>query len=146
MFDYPKYDNNDDDDTAPHCIKFSLIEDEYIKRWQECVKFCCWITAAESRVGDTLYSMAVTHGKLILYKLYAWTYGGKHDDDGDIQDWHKHTQNEAKFVNRFDIMPSSFHRKGHHVTCDSAYIMGDNMAQISWKTWKINMVRTIQAN
>ena len=24
--------------------------------------------------------------------------------------------------------------------------MGDNMAQVSWKVWKINMVETIQAN
>ena len=71
MFDYPRYDNNDNDDTAPHCIKFSLIEDERNKRWQECVKFCCWITVAESRVGATLHSMAVTHGKLMFYKLYA---------------------------------------------------------------------------
>ena len=52
---------------------------------------------------------------------------------------HEHTQNEAKIVNLFDMMLSNFFRKGHYVTCDSAY-MGDNMAQVSRKIWKINMV------
>ena len=71
-------------------------------------------------------------------------YGGV--SDGDIeQGRHEHTQNEAKFVNLFDMMLSNFFGKGHHVTCDLVY-MGDNMAQVSQKTWRINMVGTIQAN
>ena len=78
----------------------------------------------------------------MFYKLYAQTYGGA--SDGGIQDRHEHTQNEAKFVNLFDMMLSNFFGRGYHVTCDSAY-MGDNMAQVSRKIWKINMVRTIQA-
>ena len=75
---------------------------EYIKRWQQCVKFGCWITANESllagwyhsgttigpdnkptHTGATLHSLAVTSGKLMFYKLYAWTCGGA--SDGDIQ-------------------------------------------------------------
>ena len=87
------------------------------------------------RTGATLHLLAV--------KLYARTYGGA--SDGNIQGWHEHTQNEAKFVNLFDMMLSNFFGKGHHVTCDLAYT-GDNMAQVSQKIWKINMVGTIQAN
>ena len=50
-FDYPRYDNHEDDDTAPHCVKFGIIETEYVKRWQQCVKFGRWITADESRLA-----------------------------------------------------------------------------------------------
>ena len=57
----------------------------------------------------------------MFYKLYARTYGGKHD--GNIQGRHQHIVEETKFVNLFDIMRSLFHGKGHHVTCDSAYII-----------------------
>ena len=41
MFDNPRYDNHDNDDTAPHCVKFGIIETEYVKQWQQCVKFGC---------------------------------------------------------------------------------------------------------
>ena len=34
LINYPIYDNNDDDDTAPHRVKSGLIEDEYVERWQ----------------------------------------------------------------------------------------------------------------
>ena len=30
---------------ATHCIKWALIEDAYVKRWQDCVKFGKWVTA-----------------------------------------------------------------------------------------------------
>ena len=29
-FNYPRYDNNDNDDIAAHCVKFWLIEDKYV--------------------------------------------------------------------------------------------------------------------
>ena len=34
LINYLIYDNNDDDDTAPCCVKFGLIEDEYVEQWQ----------------------------------------------------------------------------------------------------------------
>ena len=95
------------------------------------------------QTGATLHSLAITRGKLQFYKLYARTYGGK--DDGDLQGRHSHTAGQQKFVNLFEIMLAQFRGKGHHLTCDSAY-MGDIMALISRNVWKINMVGTIQAN
>ena len=91
MFNYPRYNSHDDDDdTAPHRVKFGIIETEYVKRWQQCVKFGRWITADKSRLagwyhsgitigpddkpiqtGATLHSLAVTSRKLMFYKLYA---------------------------------------------------------------------------
>jgi len=50
-FDYPRYDNHEDDNTAPHRVKFGIIETEYVKRWQQCVRFGRWITADESRLA-----------------------------------------------------------------------------------------------
>ena len=37
--------NNNYDDAATCCVKFGLVEDKYIKRWQHCIKFGWWITA-----------------------------------------------------------------------------------------------------
>ena len=112
-----------------------MIEDEDVKQWQQCVKFGQWIIADKSRLAGwyhsacmigpdekpihtgaaTLHSMAViTHKKLMFYKLYARTYGGKHN--GNIQGWHKHNINKAKFCNLFNIMLSLFCGKGHHAT------------------------------
>ena len=56
-FDYPRYDNHEDDDTAPHRIKFGIIETEYVKRWQQCVRFGRWITADESRLAGWYHSV-----------------------------------------------------------------------------------------
>ena len=59
-FYYPHYDNHEDDDvtddTAPHRVKFGIIETEYVKRWQQCVKFGWWITANESRLAGWYHS------------------------------------------------------------------------------------------
>ena len=141
VFDYPKDDHDDDAYAASRCVKFSLIEDTYVKQCQQCVKFGKRVTADEPRLaewyhspctigpdpkpictGATLHSIAVTRGKLQFYKLYARCYGGK--IDGDLQGHHSHTARQQKFVNLFDIMLSQFRGNGHHVTCDSAY-MGD---------------------
>ena len=73
------------------------------------------------QTGATLNSLAIMRGKLQFYKLYAQTYGGKHDNDLQLQGCHSHTTGQQKFVNLFDIMLSSFQGKGHHITCDSAY-------------------------
>ena len=111
-----------------------MIEDEDVKQWQQCVKFGQWIIADKSRLAGwyhsacmigpdekpihtgaaTLHSMAVTHQKLMFHKLYARMYGGKHN--GNIQGWHKHNVNKAKFCNLFNIMLSLFCGKGHHAT------------------------------
>ena len=77
----------------------------------------------------------------MFYKLYALV----RTVTNMIQRWNEHTTKEAKFMNLFDIIQSSFCGKGHHVTCDSDY-MGDIMAQISWNIWRINMVGTTQSN
>ena len=113
VFDYPKDDHDHDDYAASHCIKWALIEDAYVKQWQQCVKFGKWVAANESRfsgwyhspctigpnpkpicIGATLHSLAITRGKLQFYKLYAQTYGGK--DDGDLQGRHSHTAGVSK--------------------------------------------------
>ena len=126
------------DYAATHRVKFSLIEDAYVKQWQECIKFGRWITADEPRLAGwyhspctigpdlkpshtvaILHSFAVTRGKLQFYKLYAQCYGGKHNDN--LQGHHSHTAGQQKLVNLFDIMLSSVPGKGHNVTCNLTY-------------------------
>ena len=51
LFDFPKHDHDHDDYAASHCIKWALIEDAYVKRWQDCVKFGKWVTAGELRLA-----------------------------------------------------------------------------------------------
>ena len=51
VFDYPKDDHDDDAYAASRCVKFSLIEDTYVKQCQQCVKFGKWVTADESRLA-----------------------------------------------------------------------------------------------
>ena len=69
---------------------FGLVEDAYIKQWQECVKFGKWVMADESRFAGwyhspctigtdpkpirtvaALHSLSVTRGKVQVYKLYS---------------------------------------------------------------------------
>ena len=52
--------------------------------------------------------MDVTRGKLMFDKLYACTYTYGEKNDNDIQGRHEHTEKEAKLVNPFQIMLSSF--------------------------------------
>ena len=61
-FYYPHYDNHEDNDTAPHRVKFGIIETENVKRWQQCVKFGWWITANESRLVAGWYHSGMTIG------------------------------------------------------------------------------------
>ena len=51
VFDFPKCDHDHDDYAAAHRIKWALIEDAYVKRWQQCVQFGKWVTADESRLA-----------------------------------------------------------------------------------------------
>ena len=77
----------------------------------------------------------------MFYKLYTRMYGGA---SCNIQGWHEHTQNEAKFVNLFDMMLSNFF--GRVIMLRATQHMGNNMAQVSQKIWNINIVGTIQVN
>lgn len=54
--DFPRYNNNDDDEAATHHVKFDLIEDKYAKQWQQCVKFGHWITADISCLAGWYHS------------------------------------------------------------------------------------------
>ena len=57
VFDFLlKYDHDRDDYVAAHRIKWALIEDAYMKRWQQCVKFGKWVTADQSRLAGWYHS------------------------------------------------------------------------------------------
>ena len=59
MFDYPRYDNNDNDDTtAPYSLCQVQIDRRCTprQRWQQCVKFGRWIATDESRVAGWYHS------------------------------------------------------------------------------------------
>jgi hypothetical protein len=47
VFDFPKHDHAHDDYATFHRIKWGLIEDAYVKRWQDCVIFGKWVIANE---------------------------------------------------------------------------------------------------
>ena len=98
------YNSSYDDTVTHHHIKFDLIEDKYVKRWQQDIKFGHWIIADKLCVywmvslisynwtgsktnsyrtgATTLHSLAVIHRNLQFYKLYAYTYGG--ESNGNI--------------------------------------------------------------
>ena len=48
VFDYPEDDQDHDAYAAAHRVKFGLIEDAFVQRWQQCVLFGRWITADKS--------------------------------------------------------------------------------------------------
>ena len=52
--------------------------------------------------GTTLHSIAVTHGKLQFYKLYAHTYDGG-ISNCNLKGWYEHTEIEQQLVNLFDL-------------------------------------------
>ena len=150
------------DNTAQHRKKFSMIEDAYNRRWQSLVKVGKWLTADESRVagwyysmitmgpepkpirtGATLHSLCITHGSLATYKVFARTYGGKHD--ADMNQRHPNNDTLLKTVSLYSIMLEGYKGKGHHLVMDSAY-MSDQMAQVGREVWKVNMVGTVQSN
>ena len=59
IFDYSRYNNTSYYyDTASHPVKFGLIENNYMKQWQQCVKFGQLITADESRVAGWYHSLS----------------------------------------------------------------------------------------
>ena len=38
-------------DAYAHCARIGLIKDMYVKGWQQCVKFSCWVTADKLRLA-----------------------------------------------------------------------------------------------
>ena len=48
-FNYPKDDHNHD--AYAHCAKIGLIKNMYVKGWQQCVKFGCWVAADKLRLA-----------------------------------------------------------------------------------------------
>jgi hypothetical protein len=75
--------------------------------------------------------------------LHAQTFGGK--TSKDLQSRHVNVVTTQKWVNLMSVLLNNFKGKGHCVTMDSAY-MGDIMAQIGCKEWKMNLVGTAQSN
>ena len=120
MFDYLCSNNNNYDDTASHCLKFGLIKDKYVKRWQQCVKFGCWIAVDESCLVRWYHSSCAIGPDpkpICLYWCYTssftccptqkaavlqtvWAYVWRGAFDGDLQGQHEHTETELKFVNQ----------------------------------------------
>jgi hypothetical protein len=90
-----------------------------------------------------MHTACLTDGPLVTYKLHAWTFGGKTDED--LQSRHINVVMTQKWVNLMLLLLDDFKGKDHCVTMDSAY-MGDIMAQIGRKEWKLNMVGTAQSN
>jgi hypothetical protein len=95
------------------------------------------------RTGATTYTVCVTDDPLATYKLHAQTFGGK--TSKDLQSRHVNIVATQKWVNLMSVLLNNFKGKGHCVTMDSAY-MGDIIAQIGCKEWKMNLVGTAQSN
>ena len=56
VFNFPKHDHNHDHYAPSHHIKWALIEDAYVKRWQQCVKFVKWVTADKFQLAQRYHS------------------------------------------------------------------------------------------
>ena len=88
------------DKTAHHRQKFPMFKDGINRRWKECIIFGCWLNFDKSRFADwyhspitqepdlklictgaTIYSLAITYGNLVLYKVHICVYGGVTDRD-----------------------------------------------------------------
>jgi hypothetical protein len=95
------------------------------------------------RTGATLHTVCITNGPLSTYKLFARVYGGKGDEDININN--EHTATKLKMVSLHDLMLDPFKGVGHCVVMDSAY-MGDAMCQVGQVEWGINMVGTVQSS
>jgi len=149
-------------DVAHHRHKFAIIEDAFNVQWKATVIFGrrlkmdesrtpCWyhgpITQGPEpkpvRTGATMHTVCITDGPLATYKLHARKFGGKMDED--LQSRHVNVAATQKWVNLMSLLIDDFKGNGHNVTMDSAY-MGDIMAQIGRKEWKMNMVGTAQSN
>jgi hypothetical protein len=148
--------------TVKHRQKFSMFEDGFNHRWNECTIFRRWLTFGESRVagwyhipitqgpdpkpictGATIHSLAIMHGNLASYKVHNCVFGGA--SDRDLDKTNENTVTTQKWVNLLLLMLDSFKSAGHCVTMDSAY-MGDIMAMVGHDVWRISMVRGAQAN
>ena len=148
--------------TAKDRTKFGFVEDSHNDSWKEHILFGEDATYDESRcagwypggltkgpepkpirTGATLHSMCVTKGPLSTYLLHVRVYGGKNDEDlnkvtgtvGTVQ----------KFINLLEMFLGPFMGRGCIVTMDSAY-MGELLAQVATKAWKVNVISTAQVN
>ncbi len=93
--------------------------------------------------GTTMHTVCVIDSPLATYKLHAWTFGGKTDED--LQHCHINIVTMQKWVNLMSITLDNFKGKGHCITMDFAY-MEDIMAQIGCKELQLNIVDTSQSN
>jgi hypothetical protein len=89
--------------------------------------------------------ICITEGPLGTYKLFASVYGGKSDEDININVHNEHTLIELKMVSLYNSMLELFKDNGHCDVMYSAY-MGDAMCQIGCEEWLINMVGTVLEN
>ena len=132
-------------DVAHHRRKFAIVEDAFNARWKAAVIFGRWLMMDESRTpgwyngpitqgpepkpirtGATMHTVCVTDGPLATYKLHAWKFGGKTDED--LQSRHINVATTQKWVNLMSLLLDDFKGKGHCVTMDSAYIW-----ETSWR-------------
>ncbi len=147
---------------AHHHFKFAIVEDAFNLQWKAAVIFGQQLTMDKSQTPGwyhgpithglvpkpvctcaTMHTICVTDGPLATYKLHAWTFGSKTDED--LQSCHVNTVIMQKRMNLVSVLLDNFKGNGHCVMIDSAY-MGDIMAQIDCKEWKLNMVGTSQSN
>jgi hypothetical protein len=96
--------------------------------------------------GATIHSLAITHSDLSSYKVHVRVFVGG-ATVRDLDKMNDNTVTTQKWVNMLLLllMLDSFKNNGHCITMDSAY-MGDIMVMIRRGVWRINMVRTAQAN
>ena len=148
--------------TAHHHGKLSMFVDGFNLWYKECLNFGRLLIFNKSRIagcyhspvmqgpdltpictGATIHSLAITHSDLSSYKVHVRVFGGA--TVRDLDKMNDNTITTQKWVNMLLLMLDSFKNNAHCITMDSAY-MGDIMAMIGRGMWRINMVRTAQAN
>ena len=149
--------------TAHHHGKLSMFVDGFNLWYKECLNFGRLLIFNKSRIagcyhspvmqgpdltpictGATIHSLAITHSDLSSYKVHVRVFVGG-ATVRDLDKMNDNTVTTQKWVNMLLLMLDSFKNNAHCITMDSAY-MGDIMAMIGRGMWRINMVRTAQAN
>jgi len=148
--------------TAKHRTKFAIVEDAHNVRWKVVIKHGADSTYDETRcsgaypgpivigpepkpirTGATIHSMCVTKGPLKSYMLHIRVYGGK--TDSDIKKINPHVGSQQVFINLLEVFLEYYMGRGCTCTMDSAY-MGELLAQVATKAWKMNVVGTTTSN
>jgi hypothetical protein len=121
-----------------HCQKFGIVEDAFNAQWKAAVIFGRRLSMDKSHTpswykgpitqglepkpictGSMMHTVCVTDGPLATYKLHAWTFVGKMDED--LQHGHVNVVTMQKWVNLMSIILDDFFKgKGHCVMMDSA--------------------------